>query len=142
MAADISRDTEAIRAHLKEAKTIAVVGLSPDSYKPSHGVSAYMQRAGYRIIPVNPKAEGRILGEEVYPDLLSVPDSIHIDIIDVFRRSVDIYPVAEQALKRPAPLFWMQMGISNAEAAARLIGEGVDVIQDRCLKIEHAALLY
>jgi uncharacterized protein len=137
-AAEISGNEAAIRRHLQAAKTIAVVGLSADPMRTSHSVSLYMQRAGYRIIPVNPTLSGPVLGEQAYPNLGAIPDDIVIDIINVFRRSVDIPPVAEQALLRPAPLFWMQLGIANDAAAARLVESGLDVVQDRCIKVDHA----
>lgn len=142
MARDISEDRDAIRAHLKAARTIAVVGLSPDPYRTSHAVSRYMQESGYRIIPVNPVAQGQaILGEACYDGLASIPSDIQLDLINVFRRPEYIRSVAEQALGRPAPVFWMQTGISNAFAAEQLTLAGIDVVQDRCIKIEHASLL-
>lgn len=138
--AEISHDHAAIRRHLGAAKTIAVVGMSDNPAKASRGVAGYLKRAGYRIIPVNPTLTHPIFGEQPYARLTDIPAEIHIDIIDVFRRSVDIPAVAEAALQRPAPLFWMQLGISNPDAAKTLIDAGFDVIQDRCIKIDHAAL--
>jgi predicted CoA-binding protein len=141
MPADISFDNDAIRRHLRSAKTIAVVGLSDNPARTSYGVARYMQNAGYRIIPVNPMLKGPVLGEPSYATLADIPPEIKIDIIDVFRRSEDMPPVAAQARVRPAPLFWMQLGIANDASAAALVALGMDVIQDRCIKIEHAALL-
>lgn len=138
--ADISHDDAAIRRHLAAAKTIAVVGMSDKPEKASRGVAGYLKRAGYRIIPVNPTLTHPVFGETPYARLSDIPAEIKIDIIDVFRRSVDIPAAAEDALRRPAPLFWMQLGIANADAAQRLIAAGFDVIQDRCIKIDHAAL--
>lgn len=137
---DISHDHAAIRRHLAAAKTIAVVGMSDNPAKASRGVAGYLMRAGYRIIPVNPTLTHPVFGEQPYARLTDIPPDITIDIIDVFRRSVDIPAVAESALQRPAPLFWMQLGIANADAAKKLIAAGFDVIQDRCIKIDHAAL--
>lgn len=141
MSIDISSDPSAIKNYLASATTIAVVGLSEDPSKASHGVARYLQHAGYRIIPVNPKLTGPVLGEIAYATLADIPIDIRIDIIDVFRRSVDIPGVAEQAKMRPAPLFWMQLGIRNQEAAESLIEAGFDVVQDRCIKIDHHKLL-
>jgi predicted CoA-binding protein len=138
--AEISQDEEAIRGHLANAKTIAVFGLSDHATKASHGVARYLQRAGYRIIPVNPTLTQPVLGEKPYARLADIPPDIQIDIIDVFRRSADIPPVAEQARLRPAPVFWMQLGIANQEAANALVAAGFDVVQDRCIKIDHAHL--
>lgn len=138
--ADISSTPEAIRRHLAAAKTIAVVGLSANPMRASHGVAGYLKRHGYRIIPVNPSLSAPVFGEPPYAKLTDIPPEIQIDIIDVFRRPVDIPPVAEQALLRRAPLFWMQLGIANAAAAAKLIEAGYDVVQDRCIKIDHARL--
>lgn len=138
--AEISFDSAAIRRHLAAAKTIAVVGMSDKPEKASRGVAGYLMRAGYRIIPVNPTLTRPVFGEQPYASLTDIPPEIRIDIIDVFRRSADIPAVAEAALRRPAPLFWMQLGITNAEAAKKLVAAGFDVIQDRCIKIDHAAL--
>ena len=141
MPADISSDNEAIRKHLRSAQNIAVVGLSNNPAKASYGVARYLQHAGYRIIPVNPSLTEPVLGEKPYARLQDIPADIRIDIIDVFRRSVDMPPVAVAAKERPAPLFWMQLGIENPDVAQDLADHGFDVIQDRCIKIEHAALL-
>lgn len=138
--AEISHDEDAIRRHLNAAKTVAVIGLSDSPMKASHGVAAYLQRAGYRIIPVNPTLTGPVFGEQPYAKLSDIPADIRIDIIDVFRRSVDIPGAAAQAKERPAPLFWMQLGISNEAAANELVALGFDVVQDRCIKIDHARL--
>ncbi len=138
---DISHDHAAIRRHLASAKTIAVVGLSHDTHKTSHSVARYLQRDGYRIIPVNPTLDEPVLGERPYRRLQDIPHDLQIDIINVFRRSVDIPPVAAQALERPAPLFWMQLGISNEGSSAELVAREIDVVQSRCIKVDHASLL-
>lgn len=113
---------------LKKAKTIAVVGLSPNSERTSHGVSKYLQSHGYRIIPVNPVAE-EVLGEKSYPDLLSVPEKV--DIVDVFRRPSEVMPVTEEAIKIGAPVLWFQDGVINEEAAAKAREAGLTVVMDR-----------
>ena len=140
MAADISTDRAAIARYLISAKTVAIIGLSADATKASYGVAQYLQRNGYKIIPVSPVLKGPVLGETPYASLADIPSNVKIDIIDVFRRAADMPDAAAQALARPAPLFWMQLGISNPESAAKLMAAGFDVIQDRCIKIEHASL--
>ncbi|WP_457573123.1 CoA-binding protein [Desulfolithobacter sp.] len=125
---------ETIRRILKETKTIAVVGLSPKPSRPSHRVALYLQEAGYRIIPVNPGQE-EILGQQCYPDLLSIPDKV--DLVDIFRRPEDVLPIVEQAIEIGAHTIWMQQGIVNQEAAALAGKAGLTVIMDRCLKIDH-----
>jgi predicted CoA-binding protein len=123
----------AVRRILRESCTIAVVGLSPNPERPSHQVARYLQKAGYRIIPVNP-GHSEILNEPCYPDLRSVP--VKIDVVDIFRRSEEVKPIVREAIAIGAKVIWMQQGIVN-EAAARLAEEaGLIVIMDRCLKIE------
>jgi uncharacterized protein len=122
---------------LKEAKTIAVVGLSSDPAKPGYYVPAYLQEHGYRIIPVNPTID-EALGQRAYPDLRSVPEKI--DVVDIFRRSEDVPPVVEQAIEVGARAVWMQQGIVNEEAAARAREAGLDVVMNRCMKVEHRRL--
>jgi uncharacterized protein len=113
---------------LKKAKTIAVVGLSPNPERISHTVSKYLQRHGYRIIPINPMAE-EVLGERSYPDLLSVPEPV--DIVDVFRRPVEVMPVTEEAITIGAPVIWFQDGVINEEAASKAREAGLTVVMDR-----------
>ncbi|BCO10358.1 CoA-binding protein [Desulfolithobacter dissulfuricans] len=125
---------ETIRRILKETKTIAVVGLSPKPSRPSHRVALYLQQAGYRIIPVNPGQE-EILGQRCYPDLLSIPDKV--DLVDIFRRPEDVFPIVEQAIEIGARTVWMQQGVVNQEAATLAEEAGLTVIMDRCLKIDH-----
>jgi predicted CoA-binding protein len=130
----------AIREALKRARTIAVVGLSDGPNRPSHAVAEYLQRAGYKVLPVNPQLAGRrLLGETTVASLRGVPD--RVDIVDVFRRPEAVPGVVEDALAIAAPLIWFQLGVIHEEAAARARRAGRLVVQDRCLKIEHARLL-
>jgi hypothetical protein len=119
---------------LKTFKTIAVVGLSSNPARPSHGVSEYMQSVGYRIIPVNPN-ETEVLGEKSYARLEDVPE--RIEIVDVFRRAEDVPPVVESAIRVGAKVVWMQLGIENAEAAERARAAGLIVVEDACIFVEH-----
>ena len=119
---------------LTRYKNIAVVGLSPDPEKPSHEVAAYLKRAGFRIIPVNPACR-EILGERCYPTLADVPDQV--EIVDVFRRSEFLPEIVEQAVAKGARVVWMQEGIVNRAAAARAEAAGLAVVMDRCLLKEH-----
>ena len=122
---------------LSKYKTIAVVGLSPDPGKPSHGVAAYLQGAGFRIIPVNPACR-EILGEQCYPTLADIPDEV--EIVDVFRRSEFLPEIVEQAIAKGAKVVWMQEGIVNEAAAARAEGAGLSMVMDRCILKEHRRL--
>jgi uncharacterized protein len=117
--------------------TIAVVGLSPEQGRPSFEVAAYLQRAGYKIIPVNPTCQ-EILGERCYPSLADVPDEV--EIVDVFRRSEFLPEIVEQAIAKGAKVVWMQEGVVNQDAAARAEGAGLAVVMDRCLLKEHHKL--
>ncbi|HID62752.1 MAG TPA: CoA-binding protein [Anaerolineae bacterium] len=127
--------TEAdIKTILEESKTIAVVGLSPNEERDSHRVANYLQSQGYRIIPVNPRAD-EILGERSYPDLASIPDPI--DVVDVFRRSEAVPEIVEGAIKVGAKTVWMQEGVVHEEAAARAREAGLQVVMDRCMLKEH-----
>ena len=119
---------------LRECKTIAVVGLSSNPMRPSHEVTEYMQRAGYRIIPVNPN-ETEVLGEKSYPRLEDVPEKI--DLVNIFRRPEEVPPVVESAIRIGAPAVWMQLGIENEEAAERARAAGLVVVEDACILIEH-----
>lgn len=124
---------------LQHAKTIAMVGLSSDPMRPSHFAAIYMQSEGYDIIPVNPRLAGQtILGETVYASLLDIPKERKVDIVDVFRKSEDVPAVLDEAIEIGAPIFWMQLGIVNEEAAARARAAGMNVVMNRCVKIEHA----
>ena len=126
-----------IRELLGAARVIAVVGLSGNRRRPSHGVSQYMQRAGYRIIPVNPN-ESEVLGERAHPSLETVPEKI--DIVNIFRRSEFVPEIVEQAIRVGATAVWMQEGVVHEEAAARARAAGLTVIMDRCILKEHRRL--
>ncbi len=126
-----------LRRILKNSHTIAVVGLSADWYRPSYFAAKYMQEHGYRIIPVNPKYS-EILGEKCYPDLTSIPEKI--DIVDVFRKSEDCVPIAQDAVAIGAKTLWMQIGVINDEAARIAEAASLEVVMDRCVKIEYARL--
>jgi len=119
-----------IKRLLQTAKTIAVVGLSPKTDRPSNGVSRGMQRFGYRIVPVNP-GQAELLGEKVYPDLLSVPDPV--DLVDVFRAPEYVDAVVDQCIARRFPALWLQEGVVNEKAAVRARAAGILVVMDRCL---------
>jgi len=121
---------------LNRAITIAVVGLSDSPLRPSHGVAAYMQSRGYRIIPVNPNIQ-EALGERSYPSLLDVPE--RIDLVNVFRRSDQVDEVVDQAIKLKVPAIWMQEEVINEPAAARARQAGMFVIMDMCILKEHRA---
>src|SRR6476646_11724269 len=121
---------------LQRAKTIAVVGLSNNPLRPSHGVTAYMQSHGYRIIPVNPRIE-ESLGEKAYPSLLDVPQKI--DIVDIFRRPEFVEEVVDQAIQLKVPAVWMQEEIINERAAKKARQAGIFVAMDLCILKEHKA---
>ena len=119
---------------LRTARTVAVVGLSGKRFRPSFGVTEYMQRNGYRIIPVNPH-ESEILGEHCYPDLDSVPGPV--DIVDIFRRSEFVPEIVEAAIRKGARAIWMQEGVIHEEAAHRAMEAGLTVVMDRCILKDH-----
>jgi predicted CoA-binding protein len=127
------------RTLLQDCKTIAVVGLSPDESRDSHRISRYMQHQGYRIIPINPRAT-QILGEVAYPDLTTAAAHHHIDLVNCFRRSEDIPPIAREAAAIQANGLWLQLGIEHDEAAEWARAQGLDVVQNCCIKVEHARL--
>ena len=124
---------------LQHSQTIAVVGLSPDESRDSHRISRYMQAQGYRIIPINPRAS-HILGETAYPDLTAAAAQHHIDLVNCFRRSEDIPPIAHEAAAVHARGLWLQLGIEHEEAADWARAQGLDVVQNCCIKVEHARL--
>ena len=128
---------EVIERILKNARTIAVVGLSLDPQRPSHGVARYLQRAGYRVIPVNPNVE-EVLGERAYPRLRDVPDPI--DVVDVFRRSEFVGPILDEAIAMKLPAVWLQDGVIDEAAAQRARAAGLDVVMDDCIMRRHASL--
>ena len=135
-----------IKEILQKYHTIAVVGLSTDDDKPSHKVAAYMKQNGYRIIPVNPSAE-EVLGEKSYKSLLDVPHETQktIEIVDIFRRSADVPPIVDQAIKLKQAngkpfVVWMQSGIINTDSAEKAQKEGIITVMDRCIMVEHRKL--
>lgn len=128
----------AIQHILHTCRTVAVVGLSPKTHRASYEVSAYMQGHGWRIIPVNPVAKvPEILGEKVYATLTEAAQHEHIDLVDVFRNSEDVPPVAEEAIAIGAKALWLQLGITNDPACAKAAAAGLQVVQDKCLLVEH-----
>jgi len=126
-----------LRHILKNSHTIAIVGLSADWWRPSYFAAKYMQEHGYRIIPVNPKYT-EVLGEKCYPTLEAIPDAI--DIVDVFRKSEDCAPIAQQAVAIGAKTLWLQLGVENTEAQQIAEAAGLAVVMNRCVKIEYARL--
>ncbi|MGH6989859.1 MAG: CoA-binding protein [Stellaceae bacterium] len=132
---DSNPDTR-LRDILRRARTIALVGASAKPERPSHGVMTYLQAAGYRVIPVNPGLAGRtLLGERVYARLQEIPEPI--DLVDIFRKSADVPPIVEDAIAIGAKTVWMQLGIRNEAAARQAADAGLEVVEDRCTKIEH-----
>ena len=121
---------------LRDCRTIAVVGLSSNPARPSHGVAGYMKAQGYQVIPVNPN-ETQVLGESAYPSLAAVPGTI--DLVNIFRKSEDVLPIVEEAIARGAKAVWMQEGIVNEQAAVRAGESGLLVVMDRCWLKEHTA---
>jgi predicted CoA-binding protein len=128
------QDPAVIRRLLATARTVAVVGMSSDPQKASAFVAGYLQHEGYRVIPVNPRG-GRVLGETIYPDLASIP--VPVDIVDVFRPPADAPAFARQAAAIGAGALWLQLRIVSLEAAEIAASAGLDVVMDRCLKMEH-----
>ena len=131
---------DALRALLREARTVAVVGLSPKPERPSHGVARYLQRAGYRIVPVNP-GHDEILGERSYRTLADAARDHAVDIVDVFRRSELAGAVVDEAIAIRPKLVWLQLGVVDEAARARAEGAGISIVMDRCLAIDHRRLL-
>jgi hypothetical protein len=127
-------DTETLRRILKATKTIAVVGLSAQWHRPSYFAAKYLQDHGYRIIPVNPMYDG-VLGEKCYKSLRDIPE--RVDMVDCFRKSAEIPALAEDAIAIGAKVLWMQLGVENAQARARAEAAGLEVVENRCVKIEH-----
>jgi predicted CoA-binding protein len=131
---------EELKEILAYYKTIAVVGISPKEDRPSYRVASYLKSKGYRIVPVRPDGD-TILGEKVYPNLLEIPEEIEVDVVDVFRKSEDLPPVADEAIRRGAKVLWMQEGVVNKEAGSKAEKAGLKVVMDRCMKKEHQRLL-
>lgn len=129
-------DPDPIADILKRAKTIAVVGLSDNPLRPSHGVAAYLQSHGYHIIPVNPEIQTS-LGEKSYPSLLDVPEKI--DVVDIFRRPEFVEEVVDQAIQLKVPTVWMQEEVIHEKAAQKARQAGLFVVMDRCILMEHRA---
>jgi predicted CoA-binding protein len=130
-------DIASLRRILASSRTIAVVGLSAEWHRPSYFAAKYMQDHGYRIVPVNPRY-AEVLGERCHASLESV--DVPIDIVDVFRRSEEVLPIARQAIAIGARCLWQQIGVKNIEAARLAEAAGLDSVMDRCVKIEHARL--
>ncbi len=130
-------DINTLRRILRQSKTLAIVGLSANWYRPSFFAAKYLQEHGYRIIPVNP-AYQEVLGEKCYPSLKDIPEKV--DIVDCFRKSEEIEPLAKQAIEIGAKVLWLQLGVVNEKAAKMARDAGLEVVQDRCVKIEHGRL--
>jgi len=131
-------DIAGLRRILAQARTIAVVGLSANWYRPSFFAAKYMQEHGYRIVPVNPNYT-EVLGERCYPDVTSIP--FDVDVVDCFRRADGMPALAREAVAKRAKVLWMQLGIDSAEASTIASAAGLDVVANRCVKIEHARIL-
>jgi hypothetical protein len=132
------QDPAEIASIVRGARTIAIVGLSPNELRPSHFVGFYLQRHGYRVIPVNPR-ETEILGQPSYPSLADIPE--HVDVVDVFRQPDAVPAIAEEAVAIGAGALWLQFGVISPEGAAIARRGGLGVVMDRCLKVEHARVL-
>ena len=130
-------DNATVRRVLDSTRTIAMVGLSGNWYRPSYFAAKYLLDRGYRVIPVNPNYED-ILGQKVYPDLQSIPEPV--DVVDLFQRAEAVPQYVQPAIDIGAKVLWLQLGIVNDEAAAQASAAGLTVIQDRCMKIEYARL--
>ena len=130
-------DIPTLRRVLKDSQTVAIVGLSAEWHRPSNFVAKYLQSHGWRIVPVNPRYP-QILGETSYARLEDIP--FPVDMVDVFRRSEDVLPIAHSAVAIGARCFWQQIGVVNADADALAQAAGLDTVMDRCVKIEHARL--
>jgi len=130
-------DINTLRRILKESRVIAVVGLSAQWHRPSYFAAKYMLEHGYRVIPVNPQYK-EVLGQKCYASLRDIPEKV--DLVDVFRKTADVLPVAEDAIAIGARVFWQQLGVKNEEAAALARSKGLETVMDRCVKIEHGRL--
>ena len=132
-------DAGEIRRALEGGRTVAVVGCSPNPARPSHTIARYLQGRGYRVIPVNP-GHTEILGERCYRSLTEIPSDVRVDIVDVFRRSSEVGPVADAAIARGVGFFFMQQGVVDEAAAGRLQKAGIPVAMDRCILVERERL--
>jgi predicted CoA-binding protein len=130
-------DISTLRRILRDCRTIAVVGLSAEWHRPSYFAAKYLQQHGYRVVPVNPRYAA-VLGERCYPSLADIPHPV--DLVDVFRRSEDVLPIARQAVEIGARCLWQQIGVKNVDADRLARSAGLDSVMDRCVKIEHARL--
>jgi uncharacterized protein len=130
-------DINTLRRILRECRTLAVVGLSAEWYRPSYFAAKYMQEHGYRVIPVNPKYR-EVLGEKCYASLRDIPHKV--DLVDVFRKTQDVPPVADDAIAIGARVLWQQLGVKNEAAAAKARAAGLEAVVDHCVKIEHGRL--
>jgi uncharacterized protein len=135
----MAADDREIREVLTRARTIAVVGLSDRPDRDSNEIARYLQSQGYRVIPVNPTLAS-VLGETSYPSVAAIPETTLVDVVVIFRRSDQVGPIAEEAIRRGIPTVWMQLGIENAEAAASVRGSGGIAIENRCIMTEHRRL--
>ena len=131
--------SEALRTLLHEARTIAVVGLSPRPTRPSNSVARYLQRSGYRVVPVNP-GHDTILGARSYPTLTAAAADHTIDVVDVFRRSEVVGPVVDEAITVHPRLIWLQVGVVDETSAERAASAGIPMVMDRCLMVDHQSL--
>jgi predicted CoA-binding protein len=131
-------DIAGLRRILKQSRVIAVVGLSAHWYRPSYFAAKYLQEHGYRIVPVNP-AYAEVLGEECYPSVEAIPGTV--DVVDGFRRVGEMPALAREAVAKGARVLWMQLGIRSEEAARIATDAGLDVVMDRCMKIEHGRIM-
>jgi len=131
---------EELKEIFKNCKTVAVVGISPKEDRPSFRVAAYLQSKGYRIIPVRPDGD-TILGEKIYRTLMEIPEGIEIDVVDIFRKSEEVPPIVEEAIRRGAKIIWMQEGVIHQKAGEEAERAGLKVVMDRCIKKEHQRLL-
>jgi hypothetical protein len=133
----VQDDINSLRRILKECRVLAVVGLSAQWHRPSFFAAKYMMEHGYRVIPVNPQYP-EVLGQKCYASLRDVPEKV--DLVDVFRKTADVLPVARDAIAIGAKVLWQQLGVKNEEAAALARSAGLETVMDRCVKIEHARL--
>jgi predicted CoA-binding protein len=130
-------EQETIAHIVSTPRTVAVVGLSPKEHRDSYRVAQYLQAQGWRIVPINPNA-AQILGETAYPNLSAAAEHHTIELVDVFRNSADVPPVVDEAIAIGAKAVWLQLGVAHEAAAAQARAAGLEVVQNKCLKIEHA----
>jgi predicted CoA-binding protein len=138
MTSSSNPDDRTVKELLRSVRTIAVVGLSTDPTRDSRKVAAYLKDHGYKIVPVNPSAD-EIMGEKSYPDLASIPEPV--DVVDVFMRSERVPEIADQAIAINAKALWLQLGITNEEAARKARDAGLTVVQNACMLVEHSRLI-